>query len=70
MALYYVNKNAQSNGDHEVHKDGCVFMPLLLNRLYLGNFIPTVKLLKKQRKLMLNLMVVELVQINVIKFNQ
>ena len=20
MALYYVNKNAQSNGDHEVHK--------------------------------------------------
>lgn len=27
MATYYVNNNAQSNGDHEVHKTGCVYMP-------------------------------------------
>jgi hypothetical protein len=27
MALYYVNNNAQSNGDHEVHKEGCSWMP-------------------------------------------
>jgi len=27
MASYYVNDNAQPNGDHEVHKDGCQFMP-------------------------------------------
>jgi len=33
MASYYVNKNAQSNGDHEVHKDGCTFMPEAENRL-------------------------------------
>jgi len=38
MALYYVNKNAQSNGDHEVHKSGCTFMPADHNRLYLGDF--------------------------------
>jgi len=38
MALYYVNKNAQSNGDHEVHKSGCQFMPDPENRLYLGDF--------------------------------
>jgi len=38
MASYYVNKNAQSNGDHEVHKDGCTFMPEAENRLYLGNY--------------------------------
>ncbi|HSK80710.1 MAG TPA: hypothetical protein VLQ45_29925 [Thermoanaerobaculia bacterium] len=38
MALYYVNKNAQLNGDHEVHKLGCSFMPLEGNRIYLGNF--------------------------------
>lgn len=34
MARYYVNDNAQSNGDHEVHKDGCQFMPR--NPTYLG----------------------------------
>ena len=27
MARYYVNDRAQPNGDHEVHKDGCSFMP-------------------------------------------
>lgn len=35
---YYVNKNAQSNGDHEVHKDGCDWLPELKNRIYLGYF--------------------------------
>ncbi len=38
MALYYVNKNVQSNGDHEVHKNGCSFMPETENRKYLGDF--------------------------------
>ena len=38
MSLYYVNKNAQSNGDHEVHTTGCSFMPLPDNRIYLGDF--------------------------------
>ncbi|WP_299836500.1 hypothetical protein [uncultured Tenacibaculum sp.] len=38
MARYYVNKNAQSNGDHEVHKQGCYWLPLIENRIYLGEF--------------------------------
>jgi hypothetical protein len=38
MDLYYVNKNPQDNGDHEVHKSGCDFMPLPENQLYLGVF--------------------------------
>lgn len=38
MARYYVNKNAQSNGDHEVHKSGCSYMPDTENRLYLDDF--------------------------------
>ncbi len=38
MAKYYVNKNAQQNGDHEVHKLGCSFMPNVENRKYLGEF--------------------------------
>ena len=38
MPNYYVNRQAQANGDHEVHKDGCAYMPNQDNRLYLGNF--------------------------------
>jgi hypothetical protein len=38
MARYYVNKNAQANGDHEVHRNGCSFMPHPENRIYLGDF--------------------------------
>ena len=38
MAYYYVNKNAQDNGDHEVHKIGCSWLPDRGNRIYLGNF--------------------------------
>lgn len=36
--LYYVNKKAQANGDHEVHKAGCEWMPDKENRIYLGDF--------------------------------
>lgn len=38
MARYYVNKNAQSNGDHEVHKSTCNWLPKVENRTYLGDF--------------------------------
>lgn len=35
---YYVNKNEQANGDHEVHTSTCMYLPSVSNRLYLGNF--------------------------------
>ncbi|MGH1388303.1 hypothetical protein [Kordia sp.] len=38
MTKYYVNKNAQTNGDHEVHKSGCWWLPKAENRIYLGEF--------------------------------
>lgn len=38
MANYYVNKNKQPNGDQEVHRDNCSFMPDPINRIYLGVF--------------------------------
>jgi hypothetical protein len=39
MPRYYVNKNAQSNGDHEVHKDVVCPTPAdPVHRLYLGEF--------------------------------
>jgi hypothetical protein len=37
MRVYYVNKYPQPNGDHEVHKDGCTFMPRHEHRLFLGS---------------------------------
>ena len=30
MALYYVNNTAQSNGDHEVHREGCYWLTLVV----------------------------------------
>ena len=36
MASYYVNDRAQSNGDHEVHKTGCRYLPLIVSKTYLG----------------------------------
>ena len=38
MKNYYINKNAQSNGDHEVHKDDCKYLPIAANRKSLGEF--------------------------------
>jgi hypothetical protein len=35
---YYVNKRAQSNGDHEVHEETCRYLPITENRMYLGGF--------------------------------
>ena len=35
---FYVNKNAQSNGDHEVHRYDCTWLPSVENRIYLGDF--------------------------------
>lgn len=35
---YYVNKNAQPTGEHEIHKSTCVCLPDAENCLYLGDF--------------------------------
>lgn len=36
MASYYVNNQAQANGDHEVHTATCTWLPR--NKTYLGQF--------------------------------
>jgi len=38
MAVYYVNKQAQANGDREVHRYECTYLPSESNRLYFGTF--------------------------------
>ena len=36
MERFYVNNNAQVNGDHEVHRDGCVWLPKIVSKKDLG----------------------------------
>jgi hypothetical protein len=38
MAKYYVNENPQPTGEHEVHKEGCSYLPEYPNKKYLGDF--------------------------------
>ena len=38
MPIYYVNKNAQPTGEHEVHNSDCSYLPDTENRKYLGQF--------------------------------
>jgi len=38
MPKYYVNRQAQPNGDNEVHKESCSYLPRPENREYLGEF--------------------------------
>lgn len=35
---FYVNKNAQFGGEHEVHRYDCSWLPDAENRIYLGDF--------------------------------
>lgn len=50
MAAYYVNKNAQSNGDHEVHTAGCSWLPDPENRIYLGEFSSCAPAVRKAKE--------------------
>ena len=51
MKKYYVNNNAQPNGDHEVHHEGCIWLPQ--NKTHLGEFSnckPAVEAAKKYHR--------------------
>lgn len=50
MKKYYVNKNAQNNGDHEVHDENCRFLPNIDNRKYLGQFSSCKDAVKEAKK--------------------
>jgi hypothetical protein len=50
MARYYVNKNAQDNGDHEVHEAGCSYLPATSNRIDLGLFTRCQEAVKEAKK--------------------
>lgn len=47
---YYVNTNAQSNGQHEVHCVTCHWLPDVSNRIYLGDFSTSQQAVKEAHK--------------------
>ena len=48
--FYYVNKNAQATGEHEVHASGCKYLPSEENRIYLGFFTNSRDAIRKAKK--------------------
>lgn len=50
MKIYYVNKKAQENGDHEVHESGCEFLPSPENKEILGIFENCTQAVKKAKE--------------------
>lgn len=48
MANYYVNNRSQPNGDHEVHKEGCNYMPS--DKKYLGSHMNCRDAVKEAKK--------------------
>lgn len=49
---YYVHTTKDADGDHEVHKTGCAWLPNPENRVYLGQFAscgPAVTAAKKTK---------------------
>lgn len=50
MVYYYVNDNAQNNGDHEVHKSGSVWLNKIKSKTSLGSH-SAVREAKKHYKL-------------------
>lgn len=47
---YYVNKNSQSDGYHEVHTYNCNHGPDSENRLYLGEYSSCAPAVKEAKK--------------------
>jgi len=50
MDYYYVNENAQNNGDHEVHKSNCSYLPDAKNLKGLGYFANCTDAVKEAKK--------------------
>lgn len=47
---YYVNNNAQLNGDHEVHVNTCPYYSVMYNRIYLGEFETCQEAIREAKK--------------------
>lgn len=49
LMKFYVNKNEQPTGEHEVHRFDCAWLPDVENRIYLGDFSTSQAAVKEAR---------------------
>lgn len=49
--MYYVHTKTDKQGDHEVHKEGCQWLPDVNNRTYLGDYSNCKDAVSKARNL-------------------
>lgn len=49
MTKYYVNDNAQTTHEHEVHTESCSKLPSIGNRTYLGEFSNCAEAVRKAK---------------------
>lgn len=49
MPIYYVNNRPQPNGDHEVHRDNCIYLPA--DRKELGFYLSCSDAIKVARRI-------------------
>lgn len=47
---YYINHSEQANGDHEVHRDDCAWLPDINNRTYLGYLLSSFDAIRVARQ--------------------
>ena len=51
MDHYYLNKNAQpTHNEHELHKEGCSYLPDVTSREYIGYFQTESEALKETKR--------------------
>lgn len=50
MPNYYVNNNAQTTGEHEVHQEGCEYLQIAVSKKFLGFFIRCSDAIKEAKK--------------------
>jgi hypothetical protein len=50
MARYYVNDNAQSNGEHEVHVPTCDYYAQIKSKTYLGEHTSCAPAVREAKK--------------------
>ena len=50
IARYFVNRDADVSGDHEVHATGCRRLPGIKHRIYMGTFASCRAAVRKARQ--------------------
>lgn len=51
MKSYFVNPNKQANGDNEVHEQGCYWLSLVTNPVFVGNHYSCVTAVQNARNM-------------------